>query len=172
MTQQPSVSNASDEAITEPVGLLDLWPEVMERRAAFLRAIDVTEEQARHHLGGKPEEWCMLQVAQHVLGWTENVADVIEAIAAGDLKAKLPRGYIREGLPDTLAEVRAALIHASIRFSTLPERMPAAPNAEVTVEHEVYGPMNYRGWFGRCGAHDLDHTGQANALRREILGEA
>ena len=165
MTQQPDTT-------TEPVGLFDLWPQVIERRAAFLRAIDVTEEQARRHPEGKPEEWCILQVAQHVLGWTRNVAEVIEAAAGGHPEPKHPRGYIPPGLPETIAEVREALIRASIAFATLPERMPAEPNADVTVAHEVYGDLNYRGWFARCAAHDLDHTGQVDALRREILGEA
>ena len=164
MTQQSSTQ-------TEPGGLLDLWPLVVERRAAFLRAIDVTEEQARLHPGGKPEEWCILQVAQHVLGWTENVADVIEAIAAGHREPKHPRGYIPPALPETLAEVRTRLLDASVRFASLPQRMPAHPNAVVTVPHEVYGEMNYRGWFARGAAHDLDHTGQVEALRAEILGE-
>ena len=165
MTQQPTAS-------TEPATLFDLWPLVIERRAAFLRAIDVTEEQARHHLGDRQEEWCILQVAQHVVGWTENVADVIEALAAGHTEPKHPRGYIPSAMPETLAEVRERLVRASIRFTGLPERMPAYPNAAVTVPHEIYGELNYRGWFARCAAHDLDHAGQVEALRREIFGAA
>ena len=163
MTQQPAASAPAED-------LLDLWPEVLARRAAFLRAIDVTEAQARRKIAGKPEEWCVLEVAQHVLGWTENVADVIEAIAAGRPATKHPRGYIPPGPPDTIVEVRHALVRASMRFATLPQRLPVHPDAERTVAHEVYGPLNYRGWFARSAAHDLDHTGQVEALRREVLG--
>ena len=169
MTQQPAAG------ATEATGILDLWPEVLARRAAFLRAIEVSEEQARRKPAGKPAEWCILEVAQHVLGWTENVADVIEAIAAGRPATKHPRGYIpldAPGLPDTIVEVRHALVRASMRFATLPQRLPAHPDAALTVAHEVYGPLNYRDWFARSAAHDLDHTGQVEALRREVLDEA
>ena len=147
--------------------LIDLWPTVAAARAAFLHAIeDVTEEQALRPPSGEPAEWCVLQVAQHVLGWTENVEVVIEAIAGGRLALKHPRGYLPPNPPATLIEVRRALVEASMRFLALPERVPDVANAELTVAHEVYGELNYLGWFARCAAHDGVHLGQVEALKR------
>lgn len=93
------------QADADVVGLLDLWPEVVARRAAFLETIDVTEEQARRQLEGKPEEWCILQVAQHVLGWTENVTNLIEALAAGRIAPKCPPGFTPNDLPDSIVAI-------------------------------------------------------------------
>lgn len=149
--------------------LIDLWPAVAAARAAFLEALaDVTEELALRPPPGEPAEWCVLQVAQHVLGWTENVGAVIEAIAAGRLASKHPRGYLPPNPPVTLAEVRRALVASSIRFLALPERLPAQPDLELTVAHEVYGGLNYRGWFARCAAHDGGHLEQVEALKAAL----
>ena len=150
--------------------LIDLWPAVAAARAAFLLALEgVTEEQALRPPPGEPAQWCVLQVAQHVLGWTENVDGVIEAIAGGRLALKHPRGYLpptSNERPSMLAEVRRALVEASIRFLALPERLPARPNLELTVAHEVYGELNCRGWFARCAAHDGGHLEQVEALKQ------
>ena len=95
--------------------LVDLWPAVAAQRAAFLHALnDVTEEQAIRRPEHDPEGWCVLQVAQHVLGWTDNVDEVIEALASGRTVAKHPRGFIDPLSPATLAEVRHALVERSI----------------------------------------------------------
>ncbi|MFA7248777.1 MAG: DinB family protein [Dehalococcoidia bacterium] len=147
--------------------LIDLWPAVAAARAAFLQAIeDVTEEQALLHPGGEPAEWCVLQVAQHLLGWTENVDDVICALAEGRAAAKHPRGYLPSDPPATLAEVRSALVHASARFLALPARLPAHADPSPTVPHEVYGALNYLDWFARSAPHDADHQQQVLAIRR------
>ncbi|MEX2445972.1 MAG: DinB family protein [Dehalococcoidia bacterium] len=149
--------------------LLGLWPQVAATRAGFLQALDVTETQARAHPAGDPTGWCILQVAQHVLGWTLNVEQVIEATASGRTLVKHPRGYLDAGLPNDLDEVRRALAAASMRFLSLPERLPEHPDLETTVPHEVYGPLNCRGWFARCAAHDGEHLAQVEALRSEAL---
>ncbi len=145
--------------------LLALWPTVAAARAAILFAIeDVTEEQALRHPVDQPDQWCVLQVMQHVLGWTTNVDEVIEAVAAGRVTAKHPRGYLPPNPPQTLAEARRALLESSLRFLALPTRVAEVANAEMTVAHEVYGDLNYHGWFARCAAHDGDHHRQIEAL--------
>lgn len=126
----------------------------------------MTEVQALRHPAGAPAEWCVLQVAQHVLGWTENVGDVIAALAEGRPVSKHPPGYLPPDPPATLAAVRVALVEASIRFLSLPERLPARPNADFTVVHAVYGPQNYRDWFARCATHDAIHLDQVEALKQ------
>jgi len=146
--------------------LVDLWPAVAAARAAFLQSIeDVTEADALRHPGGDEAEWCVLQVAQHVLGWTLNVDAVIESAARGVAVAKHPRGYLPPDPPATLAEVRRALVLASARFLALAERVAEDADASLTVSHEVYGPMNYAGWFARCAAHDAGHLEQVVAVK-------
>lgn len=107
-----------------------------------------------------------------MLGWTKNVTNLIEALAASRIAPKCPPGFIPNDLPDSIAEIRARLVSASARLASLPERTPARPDRELTVAHAVYGPLSYRGWFARCAAHDLEHTGQVTALRRDIFAEA
>ncbi|MGE3857942.1 MAG: DinB family protein [Dehalococcoidia bacterium] len=149
--------------------LVDLWPAVAAARAAFLGALEgVSEADALRHPGGDEAEWCVLQVAQHVLGWTLNVDEVIEQAAGGVAVAKHPRGYLPPAPPATLAEVRAALTAASARFLALAERVPAMADEALTVNHEVYGDLNYAGWFARCAAHDAGHLEQVLAVKREF----
>lgn len=144
--------------------LLELWPTVAATRAAFLRTFEgVSEADALRHPGGDESEWCALQVAQHVLGWTLNVDEIIESLARGVAVPKHPRGYLPPGAPSTLPEVRRALAEASARFLDLPLRVAEQADEVLTVAHEVYGPMTYAGWFERCAAHDGIHLAQAEA---------
>jgi len=149
--------------------LLDLWPAVAAARAAFIEALEgVSEADALRHPGGDEAEWSVLQVAQHVLGWTRNVDEVIEAAARGVAVAKHPRGHLPSGSPATLAETRHALVEASTRFLALPSRVPEAADEALTVAHEVYGDLNYAGWFARCAAHDAGHLDQVRAVRATL----
>ncbi len=145
--------------------LADLWPTVAAARAAFLSAIEgVSEADALRHPGDDPAEWNVLQVTQHVLGWTQNVEEVIESIAHGRIATKHPRGYLPPDPPSTLLEARRALVAASASFLALPSRVHERADEALTVAHEVYGEMNYAGWFARCAAHDGIHREQALAV--------
>jgi len=149
--------------------LVELWPTVAAARAVFLGALEgVSEADARRHPGGVEAEWSVLQVAQHVLGWTLNVDEVIESAARGVAVPKHPRGHLPAASPGTLAEVRAALTLASARFLALAERVPEAADEALTVNDEVYGDLNYAGWFARCAAHDAGHLEQVLAVKREF----
>ena len=74
--------------------LLDRWHLVAAARAAFIESLaGVSEADALRHPGGDEAEWCVLQVAQHVLGWTLNVDALIVSLASGQVAPKHPRGY-------------------------------------------------------------------------------
>lgn len=149
--------------------LAALWPEVAAARLAFLDAIaDVSEAQARVHPGGGEAEWCVLQVAQHLLGWTENMDDVIAGLAEGRVQHKNPPGFLPPDPPPTLADVRDRLTRASVRFLALPERLPVAVNLEAVVQHPRYGALNCRDWFARSAAHDAEHRAQVEAVKRGL----
>jgi hypothetical protein len=147
---------------------VDLWPEVMAQRAALLVALDgVTEEQVvwRPGTGDGEDAWSILEVAQHLLGWTWNIAGIIEATGNGRTERKLPPGYIEPRSDVTLAQVREELTRATMSFATAPERLPDPPDLDTTVEHGTFGPMNCRMWFAMACIHDGNHTRQIEALK-------
>lgn len=152
----------------EKYDVIDLWPRVVAQRSAFLQALeDVSEEQARWRPGGGEGEdaWGILEVSHHLLAWTRNVVDIIEATARSETVEKLPPGYLDAGDGATFAEVRRALIAESARFASLPTRLPEEPDLTTTIDHPRFGPLNCRAWFLFLRLHDGDHTRQVEALK-------
>ncbi len=149
--------------------LLDLWPRVVAQRTAFLQALDgVSDEQARWRPPtGKGESvWSMLEVAQHLLTWSENVVEIVEATARGGTAATLPVGYLAADPATTLTQVRRALAETSVRLASLPQRLPAVPDKTATAEHPDFGALDHRAWFLFLRLHDADHLRQVEALKQ------
>lgn len=147
----------------------DLWPRVMGARATVLEALaGVSEEQARWRppAGEGEAAWGILEVAQHLLGSTQNVLTIIERTARGEPAPKDPLGSMSAERPQTLAEARRALIEVSERLATVRQRLPEAANTQATVDHPFFGPLPSRAWFLFQRIHDTDHANQVNALKQ------
>lgn len=152
---------------TQTRDFLDLWPDVIAARAELLRAIAVfPEDLAKKRPGtGRGEgTWCAEEVARHAVQYTANVVAIIEATASGQAAPKDPPGS-QSPLEGTFADLRRTLALESLRFASLPQRLPPSPNLDVTVPHAFFGELNCRGWFLFLRVHDGDHTRQLAALR-------
>lgn len=144
-----------------------LWARVVADRCALLLALDrVSEEQARWRPpSASDDSWTILEVAQHMLLWGTSTTDIVEALAQGR-EVEVPElGALDATSGTSLAEARGALTNEAMRFASLPERLPPAPNLENVAEHPQFGPLNYRAWFVLARLHDGDHVRQIEAIK-------
>ena len=147
--------------------LVDLWPRIVGQRLAFLDAIEgLTDEQARWRppSGEGEDAWSALEVTQHLVGWTRNVLEMVEAMARGTEGAKLPPGHLDADPSQTLAQARRDLVDVTMRLSALMAR-PDLDAGEAVVEHAWFGPLGVRGWLLFQRIHDVDHVTQVGKLK-------
>ena len=144
-----------------------LWARAVADRCALLLALDrVSEEQARWHAPSDSDGgWSILEVAQHVLLWGKATTDIVEALAGGRGPEVPELGALNATDATSLAEARDALTKEAMRFASLPERLPPAPDLEAVAEHPQFGPLNYRAWFILARLHDGDHLRQIEAIK-------
>jgi uncharacterized damage-inducible protein DinB len=148
----------------------ELWPKVMQSRAALLaELVDVSDEQAaRRPVQSEGEDaWNMLQVLQHVLTYTRNVAAIIASTGRGKAVAKDPPGAIHDVPQATMQTLLEALVEASSDLAGLYRRLPAEPDLETRVSHPSFGPFNCREWFLFLTVHDDSHRRQIVALKQQ-----
>ena len=137
-----------------------LWPRVVEPRVELLTEIArVSEEQAA--FAPSPDEWSIRECVAHVLRASRGTLARIEALAAGREDAPQPADVAT----GSLEELRAVLAADSSHYAGLLERLPAAPNLELTAEHRVFGALNSRAWFLFQRLHDSDHLAQIRAVK-------
>ncbi|MEX2372348.1 MAG: DinB family protein [Dehalococcoidia bacterium] len=156
-------------AQTEKYDLVDLWPRVVGQRLAFLQALDgVTEEQARWRppTGEGEDAWSILEVTQHLAGWTDNVLGIVRGMSGGPPGEKLPVGHLDADDGKTLAQARRELTRASMRLAEAMSTDEATVDLGQTVEHALFGPLNARGWLLFQRIHDTDHVSQVERLKQ------
>ena len=149
-------------------GWSEIWPRVMQARAALLaELVDVSEALAsRPPSGGEGEDaWNMTQVTQHVLTYTRNVVSIIESTARGEQVVKDPPGAIHDVGMTSWRGLIDVVVEASADLAVLYRRLPAEPDLETTVAHPVFGPFNCREWFLFLSVHDEAHHRQIISLK-------
>ena len=147
----------------------ELWPKVMQARSALLtEATDVSDEQSawRPPGGAGEDAWSIVEVLQHVLTYTRNVASIIESTARGEAVAKDPPGAIHDVPQASIKELLGALAEASADLATLHRRLPEAPDLETTVPHPSFGPFNCRELYFFLTVHDEAHRRQIVSLKQ------
>lgn len=149
---------------------VEMWPRVVGTRIALIEELGgVSDEQARWTppaglIEGAEDGWSILQVARHVLGWSEYALANIEAVGNGRAAtASLPPRPVAEDT--SLAEIRRGVIEVSQRMASVSSRMPSPPDESTTMEHERFGPLPARAWFAFVRLHDLDHIGQIKGIK-------
>lgn len=140
--------------------------EVIEKvRAAMadLRRAAAAVPAARFEERPAPEEWSGNEVMAHVVDAGRHFGDQIVAILDGRPRAGAgrPRGAVERHTAEEwwaiLERDRAALF----------ERVGAAdPQASLgeTIEHPMFGPLNWRETLLFTRLHDLDHAGQLQKI--------
>lgn len=137
-----------------------LWPTVVAGRVRLLETIErVSQAQAEWKPPG--EEWSIVEVTRHALNASRDVLRVIEGLAAGEpVTRDSGPGAQPDDAPFDIAELRQQFAEHSVRFASLPGRLPADHHLELTAPHAFFGDLNCRGWFLFQEIHDADHVNQ------------
>ena len=145
------------------------WPRLMEQRSQLLQLLDgVTPEQAawRPGVGEGEEAWSIVEIAQHVLQWTENIIQVNHAFLEDREATKLPSGYLDPDPDAVLEQVREELVESSHELGETLLYVANRADPRNTVEHSRFGPLNARQWFVLGRIHDTDHIRQIEGLKQ------
>jgi len=147
----------------------EYWPRLLEQRAKLLQLFEgVTPEQAawRPPSGEGEEAWSIVEIAQHVLQWTENIIQVNHAFLEGREAQKLPSGFLDPDPQAVLAQVRNDLVESSHELGETLLYVAGRADPANTVEHSRFGPLNARQWFVLGRIHDMDHIRQIEGLKQ------
>lgn len=145
------------------------WPRLMEQRAQLIELLhDVTPEQAawRPPSGEGEDAWSIVEIAQHVLQWTENIIEVNHAFLEEREATKLPSGYLDPDPNAVLSEVHDALVESSHELAETLLYVAGRADPARTVEHSRFGELNARQWFVLGRIHDADHIRQIEGLKQ------
>lgn len=145
------------------------WPRLLEQRTRLIRLLhDVTPEQAawRPPSGEGEEAWSIVEIAQHVLQWTENIIEMNRALLDGREATKLPSGYLDPDPDAVLSDVHDALVEASHELAETLLHVANRADPSRTVAHARFGALNASQWFVLGRVHDMDHILQIEGLRQ------
>lgn len=145
------------------------WPRLLEQRAQLIQLLHgVTPEQAkwRPPTGEGEDAWSIVEIAQHVLQWTENIIQVNHAFLEEREATKLPSGYLDPDPKAVLSEVHDALVESSHELAETLLYVANRADPARTVEHSRFGELNARQWFVLGRVHDMDHIRQIEGLKQ------
>jgi len=147
---------------------IDLWPRIASARLELLDALSgFTTSQANWR--PRAGEWTAVEVAAHLLDYTDSVLQVIEALARGRTPDHTPVDALGQA-PAELAEQRRLLrrlTEQAVRITVLPERLPSITDDmrhAPTYAHPWFGELPARAWFAFLRIHDEDHLGQLRQI--------
>ncbi len=173
MPQMPNMAQSEVERVrgylVAQANKLSLPELVAKVRAdtAPLRDVAAAVPAERFHKRPGPDDWSAAEVLTHVLTMNEHGATSIEGI--------LDSGAVPPRIDDTLkheerAELKTAADYWRVfaaRREQLYDRILRAAGDEhldVTIQHPIFGPLNWREWFLFMRVHDLDHMRQIQAI--------
>ena len=139
--------------------------EKVQAAMAELRAAAAAVPSARFAERPEPEEWSANEVMAHVVAAGRHFGGAIESIVAG--RPLPPRG---EGRGIENAPLRSAGAWWEIlerdRAVLFEKALAADPSAALdrTVEHPMFGPLDWRAALLFMRLHDLDHAGQLGKI--------
>jgi hypothetical protein len=150
----------------EPAALREL---VQQGHAQLTGLLDgLSDAQARY----KPSEneWCVIEVLQHVATAKRGVARICTRLAAGETIAGTGReGDEQDGVMgpktfDTVAEARAAIAAAHNDLLDFIDGRLAGADLAPRFNHFIFGDLNCREWAAFQRVHDGDHANQIKAV--------
>jgi hypothetical protein len=153
-------------ATKEPQALRGLVQQGHDHLSGLIDAL--SEEQARWKPGA--DDWCTLEVLQHVVTAKRGVARICQRLASGEQVADFGgEGEEQDGVMSkrtfaSLAEARAALGEAHQGLIAFIDGPLAAANVETRFRHFIFGELNCREWAAFQRVHDGDHSGQIEKI--------
>ena len=147
--------------------------EVIDKvRAAMadLRRAAAAVPAARFDERPAPEEWSGNEVMAHVVDANRHFGDQVVAILDGRPRDAAPRDRQEPGRHT--ADEWSAILERE-RDALFARVLRADPNAGLgeTIEHGMFGPLNWREILLFTRLHDLDHVGQLQKIAA-ALGSA
>jgi hypothetical protein len=145
----------------EPAAIVDKVRAAM----ADLRTAAAKVPPARFAERPAPEEWSGNEVLAHVVTAGRFFGGAIVAILDGAAAPSAPR----ERAP-VVTEIRsaeewlAALEHDRAALFARVTRAEAETRLDVTIQHFMFGPLNWREALLFLRLHDLDHAGQLDKI--------
>ena len=144
-----------------PQGIRDA---VQKGHDQLLSQIDgLSEEQAAYKPA--PDDWCVLEVLQHVLESKEIITRRCFALARGETVPVVGTiGSVEGEVPGSLAQARSALgaAHAdALRFA---DSLAPETNLLDKEPHPWFGPLNCVEWAVFQRVHDGDHANQIQQI--------
>ena len=152
-----------------------------EKEPAALRAlVQQGHEALAGLLGGlsdaqatfKPsaDDWCVIEVLQHVATANRGVARICERLAAGEtIEGTGREGDEQDGIMgpktfDTVAGARDAIAAAHGELLAFIDGHLAGANVGTRFNHFIFGDLNCREWAAFQRVHDGDHANQIRAV--------
>ena len=153
-------------AAKEPPALRALVQQGHDQLCALLDRL--SEEQARWKPG--PDDWCALELLQHVVTAKRGVARICQRLASGEQVADFGgEGEEQDGVMGkhafaSLAEAREALDAAHEETLAFIDGPLASANVETRFSHFIFGDLNCCEWAAFQRVHDGDHSGQIEKI--------
>ena len=149
----------------EKYTIVELRPRLTRARLDLIGALDGLSE-AQAAFTPAAEEWCINDIAAHLLESSASVRRAVEKLAAGqsgDGKGAEP-GMVKE--KRSLEQVRGELLADSLAWASVTERLPAQPSFEALAPHPFFGRLHARAWYLFQRVHDVDHFNQIEAVKK------
>jgi hypothetical protein len=150
----------------EPAELRGL---VQQGNTQLLSLLDgMSPAQARYKPG--PDDWCVIEVLQHVATAKRGVARICARLAAGEAMAGTGReGDEQDGVMGpktfaTVAEACDAIGSAHEGLLAFIDGPLATANVDTRFRHFIFGDLNCREWTAFQRIHDGDHTNQIQQI--------
>ncbi len=130
----------------------------------------MSEAQATFKPG--PDDWCVLEVLQHVVTAKRGIARLCVTLARGET----PRGIGGEGEDEeqdgvmrdrfgSLADARSAAETAHHELLAFVDSLSPETHLEAHYAHFLFGALNSREWAAFQRVHDADHTNQIQKIK-------
>jgi hypothetical protein len=150
----------------EPGALRALVQQGHEGLAGLI--VGLSDEQARYK--PSPDDWCVIEVLQHVATANRGVARICTRLAAGEtLEGSGREGDEQDGVMgnktfDTVAEARVAIAAAHQDLLDFIDGPLDGANEATRFNHFIFGDLNCREWAAFQRVHDGDHANQIRAV--------
>ena len=134
---------------------------VVERERRRLLDVLAEVSPAQAEFAPRAGEWCIRDVAEHVVAAERGVVEIIARLAGVAAPPAVPPAAGR-----SLAELRQHLAAVRAQLLGLVEGLAEDAGLDAKHDHFFFGPLNWKEWLAFQRVHDGDHIGQIEAIQR------
>ena len=162
----------------------DIYMEIMHEHGtwtpdAIIASVSATQDellslfasvpQAQAERNPGPDEWSMLELAQHAAFTERLIAALVRHMARGETPPQeafegAGIGMMPSDGPQRYGDVLDELRRMNSDLIDAVRSLPAEPNIEMKLPHPFFGPLNCLEWAGFQRVHDTDHIQHARQI--------